>query len=243
LDQDKIDEAIKHLQHAVRIEPQQVLPRYDLGLAFIKRGDLAEAAEQFRTALSIDPNHTATHLKLGVLLTDSGQAEQAVKHFAAVVRRQPDNPQAHTNLAKVLQRAGQTDRAIDHYQRALELAVAEEAVSALTGLSWLLAIHENPAARDPQRAIRLATKAVALTNRREPLALDALAAAHAANRDYDAAVAAAEEALDLAAKSVRIELAEHIRNRLERYRQGKPFVRPARPVAPDAAAPRDNSRP
>ena len=227
LEQEKFAEAVEHLQHACRIEPRQVLPHFDLGLAFAKRGDMIKAAEKFRAVLLIDPAYTPAHFRLGMLLADSGQPELAAKHFAEIVRLHPNRSLARINLAKVLQRFGQTDRALEQYRRAAELA--EDSARGLTGWSWLLAIHEDPTARDPQQAIRLATRAVALTYRRDPLALDALAAAHAANGEYGIAVAVVREAFDLARASANIELAGHIQKRLELYRQQKPFVRVVQP--------------
>ena len=72
--------------------------------------------------------------------------------------------------------------------------------------------------RDPAEAVKLARRAVELTERRQPTALFTLARAQAAAGRYDLAVAAAEEALEVATKTGRNDLADRIRRRLTEYR-------------------------
>ena len=54
-----------------------------------------------------------------------------------------------------------------------------------------------PSIRNPAEAVRLADRAVALTQRRDANTLDVLAVAHAAAGDFDRAIAIADEALAL----------------------------------------------
>jgi hypothetical protein len=72
--------------------------------------------------------------------------------------------------------------------------------------------------RVPAEGVRLAERAVRLTEGRNATALDTLAAAYATAGQTDRAIETAERALTLAVESGERELAAEIRTRLDRYR-------------------------
>ena len=65
-----------------------------------------------------------------------------------------------------------------------------------------------------------------LTNQTEPSILDTLAAALAANGQYERAAATAQKALDLLADKSTAQLIERLTKRLDLYRRGMPYVEP-----------------
>src|SRR5262249_17440863 len=98
-----------------------------------------------------------------------------------------------------------------------------QSASGLANFSWVLATGRNPAPRDAGDAVDAAERAVGLTGRRDPHALDVLAAAYAANGDFNRAQDAAAAALRLLPPEP---LAPEIRGRLDLYRQRRPYVAP-----------------
>jgi tetratricopeptide (TPR) repeat protein len=74
-------------------------------------------------------------------------------------------------------------------------------------------------------------RASELTGHQNAGFLDTLAATYAAAGQFDQAVTTAEKALRLASANQADDLANHIRQRLELYRQGKPY-RPPMPGQP-----------
>lgn len=92
--------------------------------------------------------------------------------------------------------------------------------------AWLLATTENPPA-PPAEAVHLAQTTLAMAGEGHPELLDTLAAAHAANGDFEAAIHAAEQAL------ARLDPADplhaKIQSRLALYRRQLPFREPVRP--------------
>ena len=76
-----------------------------------------------------------------------------------------------------------------------------------------------------EEAVELGTRAARLTNRQEPGALDALAAAYAAAGRFDEAVATAREAVALLPAD-QAEVRAAMAYRLQLYSQGLPFQRP-----------------
>jgi hypothetical protein len=81
--------------------------------------------------------------------------------------------------------------------------------------------------RDAREATELAEQAAALTDRRDPLILDVLAASYAASGRFEDAVAAVEAAIDRAAAVGKPRLAESFRQRKQLYQQGRPYREPA----------------
>jgi len=93
----------------------------------------------------------------------------------------------------------------------------------MNSLAWLLATHSEDKFRNPPEAVRLAQRACELTNYKNAGFVDTLAAAYAAAGRFLDAVAAAEEALEAVASTGNKERAGKIQNRLELYRQQKPY--------------------
>ena len=74
----------------------------NLGLVFLKRGQIDKAIEQFQTALEINPNHEEAHSNLGIALVQKGQADEAVAQYQKVLEINPNYFQAHSNLGQWL---------------------------------------------------------------------------------------------------------------------------------------------
>jgi hypothetical protein len=84
-------------------------------------------------------------------------------------------------------------------------------------IAWILATHPDPKVRDAGEAIRLAERAAELTNHQDATILFTLAAAYAADDQFNAAVIIGQDALKLAADAGDKPLADRIRKQLELY--------------------------
>ena len=91
-------------------------------------------------------------------------------------------------------------------------------MGALLDLAWIIATAPNLELRVPAEAVRLAERAVLLTDGRNATALDTLAAAYRVAGQSELAVETAERALKVAVDSGEQDLATQIRGRLDRYR-------------------------
>jgi hypothetical protein len=99
----------------------------------------------------------------------------------------------------------------------------------LRNLAWLNATSPDPNVRKPDEAVRLADKLVELNSDGKhadalPLSLDVLAAAYASAGRYNEAASVASKAASLAESAGRAGLASRIRDRLELYRNGRPYT-------------------
>ena len=99
-------------------------------------------------------------------------------------------------LASQLEAEGKVAEAIQHYREALNVDSNNPVV--LNNLAWILATAGKPRLRNGEEAVRLATRAVALTDRRVPLFIGTLAAAYAETGQFSKAASIAQTARILA---------------------------------------------
>ena len=120
-DQGRFEEAIPHLQEALRLKPQYVDAHNNLGLAFWRLGRDQPAIEQFAAVLDLGPDAKA-YYNLGVVLFNQGKLDRAKECFVAAVQLQPDSAETHNNLGNVLGSQGKMDEAGEQFAAAVRAA-------------------------------------------------------------------------------------------------------------------------
>ena len=148
---------------------------------------------------------------------DRGAALAAAQNAADA---SPRFGEARRQLGRLLESSGDLAAAAAQYELARQIRPQDAKVAAR--LAWCLAVAPEPARRDGPRAVALAEEACRLTRRRDPEALDALAAAYAETGRFDRAASAARDALARLGRD-RKALADAIRRRLALYRAKKPY--------------------
>ena len=113
--------------------------------------------------------------------------------YSKAVAIDPSYVDAQFALGVIHAKRGEPALAIDRFRRALQ--VRPDWVPAQTQLAWLLATTSNASSSDRRAALTLAEQAVARTSDPDAGALDALAAALAANGQFERAVETAERML------------------------------------------------
>jgi len=201
--------------------PHQSRQQYNLGVVLARNGNLDDAIEHYRTALRFKPDYTEVYYNLGNAYARKGDAEDAIYNYRKALQLDPNLFKPYYNIAKILFNQGKIGEAIRNYQKAL--AINKKTPQILFNLSWIYATSENSTYRNGKEALKLAEKLCRLTGRRQPLALDALAAAYAENGNFDKAVETAQKALELALQVGPKELALGLEKRLKLYEIGRPF--------------------
>jgi len=237
---------------ALAIRPSYAPSLYGLGLLAQEEGRRSEALDFYRRALAALPAHSPSELNLGGLLAEEGDLVGAAQCFENVLAREPEQPDARTNLAQLLFAMGELEAAREALERVVRahprhgaawyvlgeleeragrhpeaLAALERArngprhLDAARLLTWILASAREEELRDPARALALARE-LATAGREDPPALEAQAAALAANGEFARAAAA----LEAAAAQLSPGPAAGLKARAELYRQGKLFLHP-----------------
>ena len=232
--QRQYDEAIRHFRLALQSDPNHADALCNLASVLATRGEFDEAVEHLRHALSIKPNHAEAHYNLGLALQRRGRGDEAIDHYRHALELRPDYVEAHNGLGTILALSNRFPEALAHFRDAL--CLRPDWLPPLNGAAWILATDADPAVRQDNEAVRLAERACALTQRRDPGVLDTLAAAYASAGRFDEAVSTAQEAVALAASRKSDGLAAVIAQRLELYRQGRPYREAAAPSPSSAPA-------
>jgi Flp pilus assembly protein TadD len=175
----------------------------------------------FQNSLALKGRSAPAHYNLGTALSVAGRLDQAVEQYRQAIQIDPKYANAHNNLGGVLLAQGKRDEALREYREVVRLQ--PQSASGLENVSWALATGPNPSPRDVGDAVDAAERVAGLTGRRDARALDVLAAAYAAAGEFDRAQDAAAAALRLLPAEP---LAAEIRQRLDLYRQRRPYVAP-----------------
>ncbi len=94
--------AVAPLRKAVDLLPAQSRPRFLLGFAFERAGNIPAAAESYEAALRLDPQDVEATIHLGNLYLGMKHYPDAEAKFRAALEAQPKSPQALFGLAEVL---------------------------------------------------------------------------------------------------------------------------------------------
>ena len=112
--------AVAPLEKAVDLLPSQSRPRFLLGLAQERSGNLAAAAKSYEGALGLDPSDTETSLHLAALYLKLNRPADAEKKYRAVAESEPASAPALLGLAESLEAQKKPD-AIGAYENYLKL--------------------------------------------------------------------------------------------------------------------------
>ena len=235
-----------------RLDKQYAAVQFNLGLSALSSGDSQAALRYFQAAVMADPEHAQALTNLGALLARNNQLDEAIRLLQRAVDAAPDSPTARLNLAMALASSNRFRLAITHYRAVLALAPATSGVHAklarallevgelveavehleasvrtlhdfpsALSLCWLLATAPEEAIRDAERAVQIAQQ-LNKARRGNPLVLDALATALAAQGDFAGAQQTVKQAISQLGDK-QPALKKKMLERLQSYVAGQPY--------------------
>ena len=218
--------SIQDLQRALQIHPNHAKAHQRRAWVQQRLGNHQEAIVHYRQALRGSSNQADVHNGLGQALAAQELDKQAAQHLQEAIDLNPGLGDAHYYLGNMLQKLGRPEKSVVHWQRAMELR--PHWVAPLLALGQVRGTHPKPELRNAQQAIELLHKAAELSNHQNPQVLATLSEAYAANGQFQDAIQAGEQALQLARASGNDGLMQTIQHRLDRHRQGT-VVEPTTP--------------
>ena len=201
--------------------PANARARHNYATTLLTQGRYREAEEHLRVALQVQPRHAEAHGALGAALCAQGRLDEGIEHLLTAIAIEPEFPAAEQSLGEAYASRGEMALAVEHYSRALRLHGDDATL--LNRIGWILATDEHDAIRDGERALTLATRAVAVTDRADVTSLDTLAAAQAELGRFQDAAGTATEALTLAQSRGMRDYVPELQQRLLLYREKEPF--------------------
>ena len=169
-------EAIPHLEEALRISPAYAEAHLNLGVALVTEGKIDEAIEHYRAAIKFTPNYAQAHRFLAAALALKFRNAEAKNEFLEALRLKPDYPEAHARLGNLLVQQGENEEGLRHLFEAVNLRHnfwegQYYLASALTRLGRMqeAAVHFRAALRvQPDDAVTLNNLAWILATERDP---------------------------------------------------------------------------
>ena len=140
--QDKVDDAIEEFRAALRIRPDHVDARANLGSGLASKGLADEAIAELREALRLKPEGVDIHYNLGNALATQGKVDEAIAEYREALRLQPNRFDIHYNLGEALGKQGKLEEAITEYRETLRLK--PECAEAHCNLGQIILAQHRP---------------------------------------------------------------------------------------------------
>jgi protein O-mannosyl-transferase len=121
-----IDEALRHTQEALRLNPGHEESHNNLGVILRRLGRNDEAIPSLEEAVRLSPNYPDARLNLGLALEDAGRREDALVHYLHVTRLAGRAAEGHARAGAALLALGRADEAIPHLDAALRAGPAPD---------------------------------------------------------------------------------------------------------------------
>jgi tetratricopeptide (TPR) repeat protein len=214
--------AIEDFRHTLLIDPTKSKAHYNLGAIFGAAGKNGLAERHYRSAIEHNPRHGNAHLELADLLRRAGDCPQAVPLYDQALELMPGSNATRQHLAICHAVLGEYRAALTVLEDGL--AASPDDIGFLDGIARLLSASPDAEARDGDRALGLAEKAVLQYQRLETLETTAMALAEVGR--YEDAVKVQSAAILRGEQVGHQGYLAHMRRHLERYRQGLPCREP-----------------
>ena len=214
--------AVQHYREQLTVSPMDARAHANLGTALFEQGRRQAADDAFGRALQLDPDSVSALQGRGDVARARGQLADAERRYQQILRAQPGAPGANYGLGAIRLAQGAPEVAMVHFRKAVEGNDAY--IGVLNDDAWRLATDPDPGLRAPAQALTLATLADQLTEHQVPELLDTLAAAQAANGDFEQAAQTLERALALAAGGSAAQYIPEFRERHALYQRGIAYI-------------------
>jgi protein O-mannosyl-transferase len=185
----------------------------------------------YRVTIDRNPGCWMAYNNLGAELSNAGRIQESLILYQRSAELYAGNLGTYSNLGIALIRLNRFREAMDVFESTLRSGrfagtPAESSRTAafiMNNLAWLYACSSDANMRNGAEALRLARRAVDLSEGQDPSFLDTLAAAYAEVGRFGEAVTVASRAVNLAQSTGQSDLTRDIQQRLGLYRSGQPY--------------------
>jgi tetratricopeptide (TPR) repeat protein len=146
---------------------------------------------------------------------------EAVEHYTAALKLNPKDAGTHYNYGVALITLNRVEEAVTQFRETL--TINPDNLFALQNLAWIEATSKYIALRNPEHALELARRSVALTKGQDEWKLDTLAAALASTGNFDEAISNQEKAISVAREKLDPTVLGEMEQRLRLYQMHQPF--------------------
>lgn len=148
-------EAIPLLKRVVNTIPDFEAAWTNLGVAYSKSQQAAEADEAFQRAKQVDPDSSHLYASLASHLTRQGELELALKASRRATKLAPDSIQAWATMASILNSMGKYQRAEKAAQKGRKLDPSNPYVLVELSFAWLKLGKRGTARKFVEKALKI----------------------------------------------------------------------------------------
>lgn len=152
---DRPDEALRHLEAACRLEPQQASLHLALGNLWLHQGNAAAAVNAFQQAATLAPEHGQAWYNLGAASFAAGALSEAIVAYEQAALLLPGDADTFYNLAIAYTKAERPADAIRAYASALGGAPADPDIHYNLALLYKRGHDHEAALRHLEEVVRI----------------------------------------------------------------------------------------
>ena len=207
--------------HALAVTSNNDVAENNLGIVFLRKGNLDEAISLLQAAVDLRPENSPAHENLAKALLQKGQVADALVHYRKLLELQPDNIEVHNIVGTVLIQQGRIREGVEEWQKVL--TIQPDNGNAISNLAWVFATSPDDSLRDGAKAVQLAEQALRISGGRIPIIFRTLAAAYAENDRFSEAIQTAQRGIELANSQGNSGLAAELQGNIALYEAGRPL--------------------
>ena len=216
------EKAIRDDTEAIRRQhPLEADYYFDRAIDYQAIGSLDRAIADYNEAIRLAPKDLRTYCGRASAFEDMGQLDKAKADYNQAIRFIPTDAPGYLMRGNAHFASGNYRAAASDFEKATRLSPRD--YDALLRLAWLQATCPEDSLRNGTEALEKSKRACELSRWESADAVDTLAAAYAEIGDFDAAVKYQTQALNM--KGVHAFNRKRMQERLELYRQHKPYRR------------------
>jgi tetratricopeptide (TPR) repeat protein len=226
----QFEKAFDDFSRTIQLNPQFAKAYSNRAALFMVANNLNAAHQDYKHAIELDANLAVAHRGCGRVCQLMNRLDDAMLHYDAAVQLAPKDAYAAACRADLLTDVGRYSDALGEYNRSLQLD--PKSSQANCGSAWLLATCPDSALRNPDLALQRASQAVELSDQKDAVSFDSLAAAQASSGDFTGAMKSIHKAIELAPVDER----DSYKDRLTMYQHAKPYrIAPVERMAQQAS--------
>ena len=216
------EKATRDFEKTIELRPGYVNAWFNLGEISYDKGEYDQAIEKYDEVIRLRPKDAEAYRGRANSYSGLRLYRKALSDFDKAVTLNPENAVSLAERADTYSHLGDWRNAAANYRQAIELN--QNLGRAYQGAAWIMATCPIQKFRDKDRALKAASRAIELDGDQDFRYLDTLAAAHAANENYEEAISYLEQAIDVAPELER----EQLEKRRTLYESAKPYRQASR---------------
>ncbi len=190
------------------------------GAEAMKRGEYDLAIASFTTYIQVNPGSAIAYGIRGSAYSKKEEYSKAIEDYSQAIRLDPKMVNAWYSRGLANKLIKEYEKAIEDYSQAIRLN--PKYFMAYNNLAWTLSTCPKDSVRNGMKAVEYAKKACELTEWKDVIALDTLAAAYAESENFKEAIKWQLQANFVGFGRNKLEQ-QNAAHRLSMYELGKPY--------------------